>query len=157
MTDTTKRGFLLGLAGATGLLVAQPKLLLSKLPILWGDGVHDGSDGLEALFNGEPVKTAWGDTFKPMFDDGTPVTLDGGKYYLGRTITLNRVFNLRNSTILTATASGARIVLTRDPMASAGLSKQKVSRVAGNSFYNVEIRATDENFVTNHFSRHTFI
>lgn len=72
----SRRGFMVG-AGA--LLFAQPKLILSKVPTLWGDGEHDDGAALRALLSGQPVKTANGDTFRALFEDGW-AALKGGKY-----------------------------------------------------------------------------
>lgn len=72
-----RRAFLFG---AAGLLVAEPKLLISKMPILYGDGIHDDTAALGALFDGRPVKIEkTGDTFRPLLDNGT-VALFGGSY-----------------------------------------------------------------------------
>lgn len=80
MTNSTselgRRGFLAAMFGAGAVLVAQPKLLVSRIPILWGDGIHDDTEGLEALFAGRPVKVMSGETFAP----GAAPHLTGGSY-----------------------------------------------------------------------------
>jgi hypothetical protein len=74
-----RRGFMLS-SGA--MLFAQPKLIMSPLPLLYGDGEHDDTAALQALFTGQPVKAATtGDTFLPLYKDGWAM-LKGGSYKL---------------------------------------------------------------------------
>lgn len=59
MTDlltSGRRAFLFGL-GAT--LFADPKLIVSRIPVIHGDGVHDDYEGLQALLDGKPVAKAF--------------------------------------------------------------------------------------------------
>lgn len=81
-----RRGFLFGM-GAT--LFADPKLIVSRIPAIHGDGVHDDWEGLQSLMFGKPVRLPDGDTFTP----GRAPRLFGGTYLLSRTL----VFDARSS------------------------------------------------------------
>jgi len=92
----SRRGFMIG-AGA--LLFADPAVAYSKLPVLWGDGVHDDTDALNALFNGKRVRSGEaGDTFRPLFHDGW-VALKGGHYAISGTIKHSVPFMLLDATV----------------------------------------------------------
>ena len=57
--DMNRRSFLGGIfavAGATVVPVALAKALPVPRPILWGDGIHDDTRALNALFAGEEVE-----------------------------------------------------------------------------------------------------
>ncbi len=90
---TDRRGFLIG-AGA--LLLAKPKLILSKVPILYGDGFHDDTEGLSALLSGRPFKSLSGDGFRPLYDDGVAY-LKGGEYLILGTVTTNEEVHIRDA------------------------------------------------------------
>lgn len=79
--DASRRGFLFGLGAA---LFADPKMLVGRIPMIWGDGVHDDWEGMQTLFDGKPVKLLSGDTFTP----GPSPTLRGGSYLLSRPLKL---------------------------------------------------------------------
>ena len=75
MIDLSRRSF--GFAAGAALF-ALPKLTFARVPILHGDGIHDDTEALSALFSGQPFKTA-GDSFAPLYEDGW-AALKGGKY-----------------------------------------------------------------------------
>jgi hypothetical protein len=90
MTSATRRAFLFGLGAAS--LVASPKLIMSRLPLLYGDGVHDDAEALNALFAGKPIKLAeTGDTFRPFFSSTSErIALRGGRYRISAPILFDR-------------------------------------------------------------------
>ena len=98
----SRRSFMVG-AGA--LLFAQPKLILSQVPILWGDGEHDDTDALSALFTGKPVKTMGGDTFRSLFEDGW-AALNGGQYLITDTIKTAAPMYITGATFFGPTLKG---------------------------------------------------
>ncbi len=49
------------------------------IPILYGDGVHDDTEALQALFDGQKVRTADGSIFK---EQNGVVHLPAGEYNL---------------------------------------------------------------------------
>lgn len=53
-TDLTRRGFFRLVAGAASLAVVPAPA--TALPIIYSDGIHCDSDGIEALTRGEPVE-----------------------------------------------------------------------------------------------------
>lgn len=65
--------------GAGALLAAKPKLLLSSMPVLYGDGIQDDTGALIELFKGRPVKLPNGETFRSVRDDGW-IGVKGGKF-----------------------------------------------------------------------------
>lgn len=74
-----RRGFAVGVGAV---LFARPKLIVSKVPILYGDGEHDDTEALNTLLAGKPVRTALSqDTVTPLFRDGW-AALKGGSYWL---------------------------------------------------------------------------
>lgn len=95
-TNITRRRFLQGVA-ALAAVVVLPKLPLPELgptvPILYGDGVHDDSPGLQALINGEPVDKR--DNASRMLPDGT-LYISAGTYLIGETVRLRRL-NIQGS------------------------------------------------------------
>lgn len=62
MTDVSRRSFLRGaltVAAASLVPVSAAKALgLDDVPTLWGDGVHDDTEGLQALIDGKPFEIA---------------------------------------------------------------------------------------------------
>jgi hypothetical protein len=81
-----RRAFIFG-AGAA--LIARPKLIVSPLPVLYGDGAHDDTAAFHALAKGLPIKLPSGDTSAPKFERG-PITLRGGVYLIGAPIVMSR-------------------------------------------------------------------
>ena len=53
-----RRAFLFG-AGAT-VMAVQAGISLRKVPFLWGDGLHDDTDALNAFFRGEKIESSAG-------------------------------------------------------------------------------------------------
>lgn len=88
-----RRSFLFGFAGAAA-LIAAPKLILHRVPTIYGDGVEDDWEGLTALFNGMPVRLDSSETFSPHFSNGLPIELRGGIYRLSRTLKLPKCFSV---------------------------------------------------------------
>lgn len=86
----TRRAFLFGLGAAS--LVASPKLIMSRLPLLYGDGVHDDAEALNAMFAGKPIKLAeTGDTFRPFFSSTSEhIALRGGRYRISKPVQFTR-------------------------------------------------------------------
>lgn len=82
MMRASRRGFLFGAGSA--LLVAKPALHIGRLPKLYGDGLHDDTEAMNALVQGRPFKLAdTGDTMRPLFGrTGEGVALRGGHYLL---------------------------------------------------------------------------
>lgn len=54
----TRRHFFFGV-GAAAVAVSAP-ISLRQVPFLWGDGVHDDTDALNAFFRGDRVETSAG-------------------------------------------------------------------------------------------------
>lgn len=54
----TRRGFFFG-AGAMALAASVPINFIQR-PMLWGDGVHDDTEALNAFFRGEKIETRAG-------------------------------------------------------------------------------------------------
>ncbi|WP_404927159.1 hypothetical protein [Mesorhizobium sp. ORM16] len=54
--DVSRRSFLRGALAIAAVAIAQPTLALASLPTIYGDGVRDDSDGLQALFDGRPFR-----------------------------------------------------------------------------------------------------
>lgn len=79
--EVVRRGFLFGVAGSATLF-AVPKLIVSRIPVVYGDGVHDDWEGLQSLMFGKPVRLLSGDTFAP----GRAPKVSGGKFLLSDTL-----------------------------------------------------------------------
>jgi hypothetical protein len=82
--DVSRRSFLGGILALTAVAVA-PKVMAEPLPRIVGDGVHDDTAGLQALFDGNPF------TADPRYgvqwvelEDGLRLT--GGKFRLTETV-----------------------------------------------------------------------
>lgn len=109
----SRRAFLFGIAGAAS-LIAAPKLILSQLPTLWGDGEHDDTEALQHLFDGKPIRLPTGDTFKPRFERD-PIVLDGGVYRVTETLHMRDFVDIRNATFLGhEVKSGALLTMPLD-------------------------------------------
>lgn len=93
MIDASRRGFLFG-AGA--ILLADPKLIVSRIPRLYGDGLRDDWEGLDALFNGRTVKLPDGDTFAP----GERPSLVGGRYLSTKPLQMGVPFDLLSAQLV---------------------------------------------------------
>lgn len=74
------------LAGAVS-LIAVPVLAKYSFakPRIWGDGVHDDANGLQALLNGEPFVTDLPGIWQDGVVDGS-VYLTGGIFKVGKTL-----------------------------------------------------------------------
>lgn len=86
MIETGRRGFLFGMGA---MLVAQPKLIASRIPTIYGDGVHDDWEGLQSLMFGKPVRLLSGDTFAP----GRAPLLVGANLLISDTLFLDKRAN----------------------------------------------------------------
>lgn len=85
--------------GASALLAAKPKLLLSPMPILYGDGIQDDTGALQELFKGRPVKLPNGETFRSVRDDGW-VGIKGGKFRYTQNIFSGEVSSFMHGAVL---------------------------------------------------------
>lgn len=107
---TTRRDFFKVMLAA-GVATAVPALLADKLPVIYGDGIHDDTDGLQAAFDCKEFLCR-NDCVR-VFDGR--MHLNGGLYVVSRTlivrgdsdITLaNAVFDVRPKTFLRHEDSG---------------------------------------------------
>ena len=84
MTPLSRRGFLFG-AAATLAVIRTPGLIMpihEWVPRLWGDGIHDDTEALEAVLRHETVKDRSG----VVQFDGNSVLVDGGHFKINRSV-----------------------------------------------------------------------
>ena len=89
--DISRRGFLIGTL-AVSALSALPIAALPRPPKLWGDGIHDDTEALNALFAGEPVE----------YDDALVSVREGGhvRFSGGHTFRISGTVNLPGSSVM---------------------------------------------------------
>lgn len=68
-----RRDFLRGVLSATVITTVPPLALAASIPVIYADGIHDDADGLQALFDGKPVRV-----------DGKDVIVTEGRLCNGR-------------------------------------------------------------------------
>lgn len=87
----TRRGFMRMLAGATIAPVLPKIALAGPTPlILWGDGIHDDTAALSALFRGEVVEFADASMATPDVGwNGSILTLPRGTFRLNAPLIVN--------------------------------------------------------------------
>jgi hypothetical protein len=140
--EISRRSFF---AGALSLM-ALPLTKTFAIPRIYGDGIRDDSDGLQAAFNGEPF-IAEDNSIRDALDNGT-VVLQNGLFRIEKTIYLgnnNRHFEISKSTFI---LNGN---LTRIVIREKHVDPQIVSRrFIGN--HNVSLPATpsDHKFLVSH-------
>ncbi len=85
--EANRRQFLRGSLSIVGAL-ALPDFRLSypDLPVLWGDGVHDDADALNALARGEPFAVESIGLFE--YDSGY---LKGGHFLISRPVIFGKI------------------------------------------------------------------
>lgn len=80
------RRFFLG--GSVSLITVSARYVqyVQSAPVIWGDGIHDDTDGMEAACNGMPFRTIdSGTVIYDAVDEGS-LELIGGIYRLTRSI-----------------------------------------------------------------------
>ena len=82
MTELSRRSFLRGALTVTAIAVAPKILTIPAVPILYGDGVHDDTNALQTLFNGETVSIE-GEFFKVSSG-----VFKGGKFLISDAINI---------------------------------------------------------------------
>lgn len=82
--DVSRRSFLGGILALTAVAVA-PKVMAEPLPRIVGDGVHDDTAGLQALFDGRPFTAdpRYGVQWVEVED---ALRLTGGRFRLTETV-----------------------------------------------------------------------
>jgi hypothetical protein len=87
----SRRSFLRGVVTVGVVIAALPRVVL---PQLWGDMIHDDTDGLQALMDRKPVE---------IIHDGAKILpngrlwINGGKFRVTRPVTLRSYTDLTNS------------------------------------------------------------
>ena len=83
-----RRSFL-KIAGAAGLLTVTPisiaSALATKVPVIYGDGIHDDSDGLEAALNGKDFVCAK----NLVVREGNNLVVSNGNFLLNKGLTFS--------------------------------------------------------------------
>ncbi len=82
LPDLSRRSFLRGTLALAA--VAATARYTFALPVIKGDGRHDDTDGLTALFNGEPFVTE-NEAIVDMVEDGSYI-INRGTFYISRTL-----------------------------------------------------------------------
>lgn len=83
--DISRRSFLGGLLVlSAAIAVPAEALTLAPAALIYGDGIHDDTDGLNALFRGEPVHFV--NDNATVRSGGGMVYLSGGTYRISDTI-----------------------------------------------------------------------
>ena len=106
--DVSRRKFLFG-AGATlaATVVAVPVAEALSVPTLWGDGVHDDTEALQAALDGKPVRIA-GESM--ILTEGR---LNGGSYLISAPIVMRRDnFTLAHARLIASKAYKGEHFLT---------------------------------------------
>lgn len=88
----SRRGFVAASGALTAAVLSTPAYSLTARPTLYGDGVHDDTDALEALFANRPL-TVMNDRLTAAESNGT-VRLLNGKFNIRRPLKLEDGVNL---------------------------------------------------------------
>jgi len=105
----SRRKFLKGLGAATVAVPLSQIAVVERLPVLYGDNIHDDTVALQALLDGKPVKLkSDGSVWKQVFKRGHPyVYLPEGLYRITNTLTVKRGLSLiGNGSTLSLTEPG---------------------------------------------------
>ena len=77
--DLTRRSFFRGALALTALAATPALSKISFAPMIYGDGVRDDTDGLQALLSGQPFQVAE-DAVGHFFSDAMDVQIIGGRH-----------------------------------------------------------------------------
>ena len=95
-----RRGFLkiaFGAAAVTAIPVVLTRALERRLPVIYGDGVHDDTEGLQAALDGREFICR--DSCVTVY--GTDVFMHGGNYRISQTLHVGRgLRGAKNATIM---------------------------------------------------------
>lgn len=95
MSNVTSRRSFLGGALALSAIVVVPSIGFGKeLPCIYGDGIHDDTAGLQALFDGEPFQVE-GEGFLARQGE-----IRGGRFAIGRPIHLKGRWIVKDTTFV---------------------------------------------------------
>jgi len=87
MTVISRRWFLKGALAVTAATVIPMQKVLAFAPKIYGDGIADDTEGLQALFDGKPVDIL-NDCVRVLTNDG--VRLNGGVFRVTSTLSISR-------------------------------------------------------------------
>lgn len=120
-TDLTRRGFLKGVL-TVGAVAALPALALHGMPTLWGDGIHDDTEALQALFDGKEV--IHGDNVIVRRCAGD-FRLAGGTFRISKTLEINGMHGglITNVTITSDRGFDGPIFLVKDTSSHVALDR----------------------------------
>lgn len=114
MTSITRRVFL----GGTLSVVAASYVHAEPIPMLYGDGIHDDTVAIQALFDRKPVNivndtiTVWRSHTVLAGVHGMSMT--GGEFRISRPIALRSNWNLPEITFNVAEGSEGQVQICRD-------------------------------------------
>lgn len=102
MINASRRSFLGGLLALTA-VTATGIPAFAAIPTLWGDGVHDDTEALNALFSGTPVKVE-GENIV-----ASEAVLKGGVFLISDTIFLRANRSVIDGVVLNLSGSFKRV------------------------------------------------
>ena len=88
MSEITRRSFFGGALSISAVAMLPALALVDEIPEIYGDMVHDDTEGLQALFDGRPFKVN-GDGFQASCD-GIAILM-GGTFLVSRTLHIGKI------------------------------------------------------------------
>lgn len=112
--DMSRRSFLRGALVVSASAVLPLPALSAPYPILYGDGIHDDTDALNALFRGDTVIC---ENEAITIKKGDAIHLNGGTYRTTATIDVRSMggvdVGMTNLTILAESVDGPALIVSR--------------------------------------------
>ena len=116
---TTRRGFFKLIAGAAVIPVVAKADFVGRLPVIYGDGVHDDAAGLNALFRGEVVEFANAGMADSAGWSGAVFQMPIGKFRIATPIEIRargeREIDFRGSVIDVTEPMDSAIIIRANP------------------------------------------